>query len=137
MVRRKVMGSIAAIILLASSACSPAGKTNEEIQVQGKVLLNDAPLEVGMVMLTYEDGSTASGQIIPDGTFRIPSAKEGTAKASVKTSMFEKQFSSKAPKIGRPEGKFVAVPKKYESPTTAELPVEVKKGETITLQLKS
>jgi hypothetical protein len=88
-------------------------------------------------MLTYPDGTTATGQLTPDGRFRIPAGKAGPAKAAVKTSMFAFQFSPKAPKVGRPDGTFVPVPRRYEDAATAELPVEVREGEAVKLVLRS
>jgi hypothetical protein len=122
--------------LFAALLAGCSGKSGEKpIEVTGTAELDGTPLQVGTVLLAYPDGSTATGPLTPDGKFRIPEAKPGPARAAVKTSMFAFQFSPNAPKVGRPDGVYVAVPRKYEDPATADLPVEVKAGEPVRLVL--
>lgn len=100
--------------------------------VQGKVLYRGKPLEFGAVLFQPPAGAPASGQIQPDGTFRLSTygtndgAAVGTHKVSI--SCFESQRPdapppdpNTEPSLGKP-----LVPAKFLSAETSGLTAEVK-----------
>jgi hypothetical protein len=96
-----------------------------------------------MVVFEPDGGGEAkTGQIVPAGTFTLYSIKPGSYRVAVRTSMFA-AMGGNAPKvagkpitIGQVQGRFKAVPARYENAKSSGLCVEVKQGETISLELR-
>jgi hypothetical protein len=121
-------------------------KTDAPIEAAGTVQLDGTNLEMGMVVFAPEaGGESKSGQIVKDGTFKLYAISPGKYRVAVQTAMFAGLAAPRpTPPAGGPaismreiDGKFQAVPRKYESPETSGLIVEVRLGERIRLELSS
>jgi hypothetical protein len=130
----------ACLTLLGCSSSSPQTDT----VVTGKVTLDGTVLEMGEVIFEKEDGSkSGSGEIQPNGTYRATSVPLGKVRVAVRTSAYaqyaapDKKIQGKTITKGGREGKFIAVPKKYESPKTSGLEYNVTSEATIEISLQS
>lgn len=100
--------------------------------VQGKVLYQGKPLEFGSVLFQPEEGPPATGEIQPDGTFRLSTYKSGDGAVlgqhHVAITCLETQRPGYTvnPNEEMPTGKPL-IPEKYAKPYDSGLTAEVKK----------
>ena len=98
--------------------------------VEGKVTVDGAPANSGMVMLTA-GGKSISGNIQPDGTYRVVDAPKGAAQVTVTGSP---NPGGAAPTTGMPgmgtgpSGSPVPIPAKYAKVETSGLTITVNAG---------
>jgi hypothetical protein len=133
------------LCLIAMALVAGCGKPADKgVNISGKATLNGTNLEMGMVVFEPEAGGEAkTGQIIPDGTFKLYSITPGKYKVAVRTAMFASRAASSPPKkvggkqitIGQMQGRFQPVPTKYEDTKTSNLQIEVKPGTELNLEL--
>lgn len=122
----------ACVALAGASLLAGCGGKHEVVPVEGKVTYNGTPLRFGSVAFQPEIGPRASGDIQPDGTFRLSTygqfdgAIPGKHRVSVVCA--EHQDPAAAKKNVDPEGTFgrPLIPEKYYFPETSGLEVEVK-----------
>jgi hypothetical protein len=134
-----VLSLVVALSIL-SAGCS--SKTDQkETVVTGKVTLDGEVLTMGAVVFESVDGSASGqGEIGADGTYRVPSAPLGKVRAAVRTSTHaqyaaDRKIGGKTVTMGGREGKYVPVPKRYESTKTSGLEYDLTPGATIDITL--
>ncbi|QDV74342.1 hypothetical protein K2D_25470 [Planctomycetes bacterium K2D] len=79
--------------------------------MSGTVVFNSAPLPAGTIGFKTADGMTSSSAKIKDGQFSTDRAPLGEVLITV---------STKSVAVGNPSA-YVAIPERYEDPTTSEL----------------
>jgi hypothetical protein len=125
---------------LAAAGC---GRGIATAPVEGKVLFQGRPLKFGSVIFQPEAGPPATGNIQPDGTFRLSTFRDGDGavlgKHQVRITCFESQRPGAQQAVAQQElatGQAL-IPEKYASFATSELSVEVKaKNEPLVFDLK-
>lgn len=138
--REPVFFALAGAALLAAAACG-CGRSDrpETVPLNGKVTYNGKPLTRGTVLLTPDgSGYAATGEIQPDGTFKLTSfdkddgAVPGKYRVAVQVFPEEGGLPGAESAGGKPP-----VPAKYMAPSTSGIIVEIKPGEKdLNLQLK-
>jgi hypothetical protein len=109
------------LVGISLAAIAVAGCGNGLHPVRGRVAFADgSPLPTGRVVVSYDDGTTSSGSVNPDGTFRVGTLKmtdgmrPGTYRVAVKDAYVEEVKN----------GRTVAVPlihKRFADPATSGL----------------
>ena len=122
------------LLLMLTVAAIGCGKRGPELApVTGKVTFKGKPLPFGTVIFMPESGKTSTGNIQPDGTFRMVTSDRGdgaaVGKNKVRIACFTNQDPSKkgAGPAGIALGKPL-IPQKYLSPETSGIEVEVQSG---------
>jgi hypothetical protein len=120
---------------LAAAGCGPA-----KGDVAGKVTFNDKPVVTGTVSFLGADGLLRSGNIQPDGTYRVTGVGAGPAKVAVISPnpwdeyqklvkiQKSKEAADKIPPPTIDKKDWFAIPKTYESPEQSPLSFTVKGG---------
>jgi hypothetical protein len=120
--------------LLGLSAAGPAGCGSDRPKtavVKGKVTFNGKPVPHGTVLFVpVTPGTSATGEIGPDGTYSLTTFKKGDGALLGKHKVVVVAMDEKpgAPPV---EGYLPPpiVPDKYSSPGTTDLEAEVREGE--------
>ena len=99
----------------------------------GKVTYNGKPLRFGCVVFLPESGRTSTGDIQPDGTFRMVTSGRGDGAVVGKNKVRITCFTNQDPSRKGPGGAGIAlgkplIPKKYASEETSGIEVEVQSG---------
>lgn len=135
-VKKVILAGIFSALVLAWSGGGCARKTGmETAPVVGKVTYRGKPVPTGTVMFTPEEGPAATGNIAPDGTYRLTTYREGDGavigrhKVTITAlqdmgNVLPEQRSPTPPPL---------VPVKYLSAETSGLTAEVKPNVTNTI----
>jgi phage tail sheath gpL-like len=130
----RVGHSLAALCALALAGCS-SGDTGSAIT--GTVKLNGTALTTGQVLAVNEQGQTASGQIAPDGTYKVVARDgRGLQPGHYDLAVIAYEGGDSA----NPEApRKLLVPQKYTEVTTSGFEADVEAGKTTAtdLELKS
>jgi hypothetical protein len=136
-------------ILLTALALTGCGGTAD---LSGKVTYQGKPVVYGSVVVIGSDGVPKSGEIKPDGTYRVNGVKVGSAKVAVSS---PRPPGSDPPKKVRERGddgdkpppevtpappevikNWFPIPNKYGDPAKSELTVDVQSGKPLDIDLK-
>ena len=137
------------VAVMCTSGCGNNGR--EYAPVTGKVTYRGAPLQFGTVVMQPPSGQFASGEIQPDGTFRMSTPKEGdvvlVGKSQVRVYCYEgqsperkqaaEQNANEPPESRGGLGRSL-IPHKYSSYRTSGIVVDVRSGENdpVIIELK-
>lgn len=139
---------------VAAAVLAVAGCGGGTANVSGKVTFNGKPVVYGTVVVIGADGSSKSGTIQPDGSYRVSGVALGAAKVAVSSppppgsEQARKQFRAKddapdkpplepqAPASEEVIRNWVAIPDKYGDPNKSEITVSVKSGQSLDIDLK-
>ena len=126
-------------VMYMSGCCKNA---REYAPVTGKVSYRGAPLQFGTVVMQPPSGQFATGEIQPDGTFRMSTPKEGdvvlVGKSQVRIYCYEGQNPKRTPTAGEtgnepPEARGglgrSLIPRKYSLYRTSGIVVDVQSGD--------
>lgn len=134
--RYKVHGSVLALVA-ATAMLAGCGRPAHELDtapVSGKVTLDGEALPQGIVYVLPSKGRMAKGLIQQDGTFELSTYDEGdgaqVGQHTVIVSALPKDELTANQKQQR-----VPVPKKYSQARTSGLTIDVKAGESNTVEL--
>ncbi len=132
------------ILLLITAMMIGCGRPGHDLApVSGTVTYRGTPLEFGTVTFQPERGAPATGDIQPDGSFRMATLGQGggaaVGKNRVRVACFESQ--NNAGGAGDPNGIALGkalIPSKYLSYDTSGIVVEVRAGsnDPVVLDLK-
>jgi hypothetical protein len=131
-VRRPALLFVVLLTLaIASIGCKKGGP--ELAPVSGKVTYQGKPLPFGSVIFQPESGRTSTGDIQPDGTFRMAIAGRGDGAAVGKNNVRIACFTNQDPSKKGPGGAAIAlgkplIPQKYLSCETSGIEVDVRSG---------
>jgi hypothetical protein len=63
--------ALSALLIGPTCGCGSQSEHPETVPVQGKVIFNGQPVPRGTITFQPDDGQTATGEIQPDGTYRL------------------------------------------------------------------
>jgi hypothetical protein len=125
-----------AVAVVATTIAAGCGSRRELSPVTGKVRYRDQPLPFGTVVLQPEQGQPATGEIQPDGTFRMVTRGKGDGASvglnQVRIACYEGQAPDARAKavaarqeysLGKP-----LIPEKYLSYDTSGISIDVRAG---------
>lgn len=137
-------------VVLATLAFTGCGPPTADLT--GKITYQGKPVVYGSVVVIDASGTTKSGTIQPDGSYRIDNVRVGSVKVAVSsppppgTPAVGKQdprdTSDKPPEPPPPPAppevikNWVQLPNKYGDPTQSGLTGEAKSGEPLNFELK-
>jgi hypothetical protein len=124
LMKRRAFASSVICIAIVASTLTGCGNGEGLVPVSGKVLLDGQPLTQGNVITLPPAGRGASGIIQPDGTFQLKTGKDDGAKPGTHKVAVVAYASGpgQGPESGTGQ---LLVPKKYTSPDTSELTIEI------------
>lgn len=131
--------SLRAALVLSVAALLPSGCSPSFSSLTGKVLMNEVPLESGIVSAIAPDGKISTAQIGANGAYRIDNIQVGTVKIIVmneQDSMIPgseeivKKFGADGPPPRKKSTNKVLIPEQYSNPETSGLTATVKSSET-------
>jgi hypothetical protein len=122
---------VAGWVVCFTAGCGP--RVTPTGEVYGKVTVNGQAVTAGNVKFFPEAGGEPVGTALsPDGTYRATGVPVGRAKVAIETISFKGHITPPPPGMAKmmnaPLPKYVAIPEKYEQPTTSGLAIDVEKG---------
>jgi len=133
--------ALAATFLVTTWGCSSATERPETVPVQGKVTYKGEPVPKGTVTFLSDGGQVATGEIQPDGSYKLSTFEEGDgaipgpAKVGIlANTLHPHMMPGSSPGYKPPKD---LVPKKYSKPESSGLEATVTKdGPPINFDLK-
>jgi hypothetical protein len=114
--------------MVAVGALTLAGCGRGTGTVSGKVTLNGTALPGGLVTVHDAEGQPRNGPINKDGTYLVSNITPGPAKISIMTLSTMPNLRDPNPTGKDPLGPYVAIPAKYQDPSSSGFTLEVKSG---------
>jgi hypothetical protein len=137
--------AVAVAVVLMSGGCGPRRPTT--VPVRGTVMLNGRPLEGATILFQPEAGTPGRAVTSSDGSFTLTTFEEGDGALVGRHRVAVKKFTmSGLSEVGGVTGPVAAgevkeqwvTPRKYATPATSGLEVEVGPGmEAVRLDLES
>ncbi len=133
--------ALAATVLITAWGCGSPSEHPETVPVQGKVTYKGAPVPQGTITFESDSGPLATGQIQPDGTYKLSTFNEGDGAVPGHAKVFvvantadPTLMPGSSPGYKTPKD---LVPKKYSNSATSGLEANVTKdGPPIDFDLK-
>lgn len=133
--------ALSALLIGSSPGCVEESKFPETLPVSGKVTYNGQPVTKGTVTFESDKGQAATGEIQPDGTYRLSTFadKDGAVPGHHKVMIIANDadptlMPGSSPGYKPPKG---LIPKKYGALETSGLDADVSKDKpTLDFDLK-
>lgn len=123
--------AMAALLIVSTPGCGAKPEHPETVPVQGKVTYKGQPVIKGTITFQSDGGQAATGEIQPDGTYRLSTfaEKDGAVPGHHKVMIIANDgdptlMPGSSPGYKTPKD---LVPKKYNQFDTSELEVDVSK----------
>jgi hypothetical protein len=116
---RRILGAGSALLLMLVAGCSDGRP--KRVPVSGRALIDGKPLEIGFIQVVPQTDRPAVGALGPEGRFRLTTFEEndGCVPGRHRLAVIAKKD------LGSTAIQWLA-PKKYRSPATSGLEIEVR-----------